>query len=242
MDRVWAIEQLESFIRASTVLSDHGRGKRPTYRGDMEFPQGGPGGLIERTLVAEKILNLATPGWRPGVVTTSLDVLRPTRDAAQRAIVELRLGEELRERLDDEAGPRLTGPALHPWVWDSARSLWQSGHYREAVRAASVGVNARTQEKLGRRDVAETELFRQAFTNDPPTLGAARLRPHGDDDGKTARSFRRGIMAFAEGCYASIRNPVSHDEGELHEQTALEQLAAFSVLARWVDEASVVAR
>jgi hypothetical protein len=31
---------------------------------------------------------------------------------------------------------------------------------------------------------------------------------------------------------------VSHDEGtELDEQVALEQLAAFSLLARWVDEA-----
>jgi hypothetical protein len=46
-------------------------------------------------------------------------------------------------------------------------------------------------------------------------------------------------MAFAEGCYAGIRNPASHDEGELDEQSALEQLAASSVLARWVDGAAV---
>ena len=39
----------------------------------------------------------------------------------------------------------------------------------------------------------------------------------------------------------AIRNPgmhVPHDGGE--EQVALEQLAAFSLLARWVDEATVL--
>ncbi|MCZ7537371.1 MAG: TIGR02391 family protein [Acidimicrobiia bacterium] len=47
--------------------------------------------------------------------------------------------------------------------------------------------------------------------------------------------------AFAEGLYAAIRNPGMHvptDGGE--EQLALEQLAAFSLLARWVDQAEVV--
>lgn len=239
MDQEWAIQQLEAFVRASTPLGDYGRGKRPTYRGDMEHPKGGPGGLTELTLVAEKILNRVTPGWRPGVVTTSLDVMRPVREAAQRAIVEIRIGDELAERLGDGGGPRLRAAALHPWVWDAARSLWNSRHYREAVRAASVRVNAETQAKVGRRDISEIDLFKQALSNDPPVGHANRLRPAGDDGGKTALSLRRGIMAFAEGCYAGIRNPASHDEGDLEEQAALEQLAAFSVLARWIDEATV---
>lgn len=240
MDQDWAIEQLEAFIEASTILGDYKRGWRPTYRGDMSHPQGGPGGLVERTLVAEKILNRVTPGWRPRVATTSTDVLAPIREAAQVAVVELRIGDELNERLDGGAGPRLNGPALHPWVWEAARSLWQSRHYREAVLAAAVRVNRETQAKLERRDISETALFQQAFSNDEPTDEAFRLRPAGDDGGKTALSRRRGIMAFAEGLYASIRNPASHDEGNLDEQTALEQLAAFSVLARWVDDASVI--
>jgi len=49
-------------------------------------------------------------------------------------------------------------------------------------------------------------------------------------------------MAFAEGCYAALRNPPSHDpQDELSEQEALEQLASFSVLARWVSRAKVEA-
>ncbi|MFI1679106.1 TIGR02391 family protein [Streptomyces sp. NPDC020607] len=48
-------------------------------------------------------------------------------------------------------------------------------------------------------------------------------------------------MSFAEGCFAAIRNPSSHEDGlpELPEHEALEQLAAFSGLARWVDAALV---
>lgn len=46
-------------------------------------------------------------------------------------------------------------------------------------------------------------------------------------------------MAYAEGCFAAIRNPVAHVEGELPENERLEQLAALSVLARWVDQAQL---
>ncbi|MFG2987542.1 TIGR02391 family protein [Streptomyces sp. NPDC048258] len=62
------------------------------------------------------------------------------------------------------------------------------------------------------------------------------------DGSDTYRNVHRGAMAFAEGCYAAIRNPNSHEDGlpELPEHEALEQLAAFSVLARWVDSATVI--
>lgn len=55
-----------------------------------------------------------------------------------------------------------------------------------------------------------------------------------DDNSDTFRSVDRGAMSFAEGCFAGIRNPNRHEDGlpELPEHEALEQLAAFSVLAR----------
>lgn len=47
-------------------------------------------------------------------------------------------------------------------------------------------------------------------------------------------------MTFADGVFAGIRNPLSHEaERELSEQEALEYLAALSVLARWVDRSEV---
>ena len=63
-----------------------------------------------------------------------------------------------------------------------------------------------------------------------------------DDGSDTYKSVQRGAMTFAEGVFAGIRNPLSHEaEQELSEQEALEYLAALSVLARWVDRSEVEA-
>lgn len=109
----------------------------------------------------------------------------------------------------------------------------------EAVRAASVKVNAEAQNKLGRRNLSETTLFQQAYSADDPKPAQPRLRLPHDDGGRTALSERRGIAALAEGCYAALRNPASHDPGELDEAVALEQLAVLSLLARYIDNSQV---
>lgn len=44
--------------------------------------------------------------------------------------------------------PNQDANELHQWALDGAQSLWQSGHYHEAVRAAAFKVNAKTQNKL----------------------------------------------------------------------------------------------
>ncbi|MFW3462717.1 TIGR02391 family protein [Streptomyces microflavus] len=147
---------------------------------------------------------------------------------------------EVRERLGDDA-PQLSAASMHRWVWDGARSLWGSGHFREAVTAAARKVNTEAQNKVARRDVSETALFQSVFSKDAAKSGRPRLRLMADDGSDTFRSVHRRAMSFAEGCYAGIRNPNSHEDGqpELPEHEALEQLAAFSVLARWVDSAAL---
>jgi hypothetical protein len=116
---------------------------------------------------------------------------------------------------------------LHPWVWEAANSLWTDGHYPEAVHAAARRVNFETQNKVGRTDISEEDLFKQAFSTDAPKHGAPRLRLRDDETSKTYQSLQRGVIQFAAGCYAAIRNPLSQDnEIELNEHRALEQLAA----------------
>jgi hypothetical protein len=96
------------------------------------------------------------------------------------------------------------------------------------------------QHRLDRRDVSEVDLVRQAFTLDPPTEGRPRLRVMPDDGSRTYRSVHEGIAAFGAGCYQAIRNPLAHDvDDEPSEHEALEQLAAFSILARWVESAEL---
>ncbi len=158
-----------------------------------------------------------------------------------RAITILEREEELREKLGENA-PTLNAGHLHPWVWEGARSMWQSGHFQQAVVDAAKRINAETQNKVGTRSISETDLTNQAFSDDPPKADRPRLRLPEDDDGKTAKSMRRGIRTYAEGCFAAIRNPAAHDDlDEMPQDEALEQLAAFSVLARWIDRANVLA-
>ena len=47
-------------------------------------------------------------------------------------------------------------------------------------------------------------------------------------------------MYLGMGCAQGIRNPQAHPSDDISEQEALEQLAALSVLARWVDKCRVV--
>ena len=47
-------------------------------------------------------------------------------------------------------------------------------------------------------------------------------------------------MYYARGCFQAIRNPASHEHHEWDPQVALESLTALSVLARWIDDWSVV--
>ncbi len=190
--------------------------------------------------IAEPVLDRVLPGWqvnlrRPG----SLNRWSQHTEACHRAIAQLANEERLRRILGD-SGPKINAGTLHPWIWDAARSLWQSGHYRQAVAQAAIRVNAELQDKIGRRDISEADLFIQAFSNDAPKEGAPRLRHIGDIDSRTDQSLRRGTRAFADGCYAAIRNPISHEAGDLSEPEALENLAAFSILARWVERAVIV--
>lgn len=139
-----------------------------------------------------------------------------------------------------EVGPRLAAEALHPMVWDSARSLWQTEHRRQAVEAAANAVNAMLQAKLGSRQLSGAKLANEAFSRQPASEEHPRLRFPGtseDVDRDTWTSRHEGARSFAVGCFMALRNLAAHGDEELPEQLALEQLAAFSILARWIDEA-----
>jgi hypothetical protein len=79
-----------------------------------------------------------------------------------------------------------------------------------------------------------------AMTCTAGLTGDRRAVP-GPGSALTARSKSRNSPLGA-GCFEGIRNPAAHEDGLcLPEQMALEQFAAFSVLARWIDECTVEA-
>ncbi|MGW7295397.1 TIGR02391 family protein [Streptomyces xiamenensis] len=237
MDIPWAQAQLIQFLDLSELRPST---STRSFRQGNVHPQEH---IVASAYVVEQILERVLPRWRsevPDRRNQSVNRWMQHREAAQRAMTALQRDAEIRERLG-EVAPDLSAATMHPWVWEGARALWQSGHYREAVSAAARKVNAETQNKVGFRGVSETRLFQRVFSLEPAKPDMSRLRLMADDGGDTYRNVHRGAMAFAEGCYAGIRNPNSHEDGlpELPEHEALEQLAAFSVLARWVDSATV---
>jgi hypothetical protein len=232
LNKKWAAEQLTAFIH----MTEYVVSSSPGVIGS--FIRGREEDIAGQAQVVEQVLDRATPQWRGQVVEVGRR-WQGLRQAASKGLAQIERAQELAEMLGDDA-PRISAADLHPWIWSGARSLWQSGHFVQAVRDAVTKLNAETQNKVGRRDVSETDLFKQSFSLDEAKPGRSRLRRIAPEDSDTYRSVQRGAMAFAEGVFAGIRNPLSHEaDQELTEQVALEYLAALSVLARWVDESVV---
>ena len=229
----WAIKELNQYVtRYDEPI--------PDVTSDPSSQSQRTAELIEMMHVVEQILNSVLPGWKDSVPSGAYGPWDQVRTASIRARTQLTRYAELAENLGDYS-PRLSASALHPWIWEAAKSLWQSAHYRQAVGQAAIKLNAEAQNKAGTRKHSERELFDIVFSGDRvPKPGMPRFILPDDDEGKTADSYRRGVRAFAEGCFGAIRNPASHDlQNELSEHEALEQLAAFSILARWVEQSTV---
>lgn len=236
-----AIGELDKFITMTVMTNNSRSGPGYVSITHRSSTASSDAYVTKQAQVVEKILDRVIPTWRTDIDLSKTNRWTRQREAAIRAREELVRTEEVNQNLGGNA-PELSAAELHPWIWSGASSLWQSGHYREAIEGAIKKLNAEAQNKVERRDVSETDLFKQAFSMDDPKLGKARLRRIRDDGSDTYKSVQRGAMIFAEGVFAGICNPLAHEANqELSEQEALEYLAALSVLARWVDQSQTEA-
>jgi hypothetical protein len=235
LDTGWALQELATFLELTRTTR-----RNSDYSGTFFARVSSHEVILDSAVVVEQILDRVLPAWRTLKANSHMPLDRWDThvEAAQRAKVTLERQAELQEKLGENA-PQLDAARFHPWIWEGARSLWQSGHFRDAVRAASIKLNAETQNKIRRRSMSEAALYNQAFSSNDPKPGEARLRIVPKDGSKDFENVHRGAREFASGLYTAIRNPMSHSEGELPEDEALEQLAAFSVLARWVATAQL---
>lgn len=236
LDPAWATNELDAFLDASSLVPDD---FDRDYDGEIfvsSYKTKAPEEeLIGRAHVVEKICLrvLKIQPTRNGFEWSG------HRDLALRAMAEIKHGEEIALKLGD-GSPQMDAGKLHPWVWEAARPLWNSFHYSLSVQQAAVSLNANLQTKVGRRDVSETKLFQESFSLESPKRGKPRLRFSGNDGGDSYKNRLVGASALAQGLFSGVRNIVSHEVSvDVPEQIALEQLAAFSLLARWVDEAEV---
>lgn len=155
------------------------------------------------------------------------------------ALVLVRKKADLDEHWSPDTTIDIDTDALHPWVWHAAEDLWASGHWGAAVEAALKVINAKLQEKVGRRDVSEVDLVNQAWSSKDPEEGKARLRVGSPDDPQTYKSVNEGALALGQALYKIWRNPLAHLPEKMERQRALEGLAAASAFAFLIEVAEV---
>ncbi|MEV0826348.1 TIGR02391 family protein [Nonomuraea rubra] len=233
MNRQWMRQRLEEF---DSLVLRYERTRRPgDILGDDKLRQE----LYRAEPTIRKILGALEPKF-----AEELNLDQMAGEAMARNLVHRGLGilddmDEWATNLAPDA-PTMPADQFHPWIWDAARTFWESKHYRKAVDVAANAVNAHTQAKVGRTDVFDTDLMNQVFT-DKPKSGQVYLRLPGDQTDLTIKSRNRALRPFAEGCFSGIRNHAAHEHGpDWDEQKALECLAALSILARWIDECAVM--
>ncbi|MEV4709671.1 TIGR02391 family protein [Actinoplanes sp. NPDC049316] len=170
---------------------------------------------------------------RPKPLLEPVDIL----NAADYAIARL---EGLALEAEASRPPTIGAEAMHPTVWGAAKRLWEDGHYRQAVAAACESLVSVVKARTGRRDIPDTSLWQQVFSDKDPQPGMPRLRWPGNSTDQDVISMNGGLRQFAPGVQMTVRNSTAHGIGEIGEQEALERLAVLSLLARWLDECDLV--
>lgn len=232
VDRDWMHHKLQIFLTAVHAVNTHPEWAGPSSEADEALAA-----AYRHEPTAKKILRLLDPGLGDfDIGKDSGAGSSHTAEAnARRGLGVLADMDAWYKHLARDA-PMLPADQFHPWVWNASQTLWETGHYREAVHAAATAVNAHAQARLGRRDISDDKLMQEAFSSHEPRAPQSRLRCPGDPADQTVQSRQRGALSFAVGCYFAIRNPASHEHQEWSQQTALECLAAFSILARWISD------
>lgn len=148
-------------------------------------------------------------------------------------------------RTDSEV-PTFAPAQFHPVVWTGASAHWTAHQYRVAVREAAEGLTVHWKKRLGRNDVDDTVFWQQTLSPGAPEVGKPKLTWPGAPEDKTTKSMRGGLEplakalnALASGLSLTVRNVTTHTRSELTEQEAMERLAAYSYLARLLDQCTI---
>lgn len=166
--------------------------------------------------------------------------VREHQEATLQALGRVRDRQALERALAPDR-PHIVADQLHAWVWAMAAPLWDSRHYRQAVAAAAGNLSLKVQAKLDRWHVADDALMTEALSEKPPAPGKPRLRLPATPGRPFEEALQLGAVAYARGVFSLLRNPATNNVREVwDEQRALGALAALSVLARCLDDASVV--
>ncbi|MFE5601945.1 TIGR02391 family protein [Streptomyces coelicoflavus] len=231
-DLEWARKRLECYLEAVRAY-DSALHSATGGRFNSELYEA----AVKLEPAAKEIMRRVDPAFEDYDLVMSAS--RKALDSALRSISLIDDAEEFENHLGP-VGPQLSASNLHPWVWEVARSLWETEHYRAAVQVAATSINAHLQQWSGRADVSDLDLLQQLLSKESPSSGKPRLRWSADPNSDEYRSMESGLRAYATGVFQCIRNRVTHDVDELTEQEGLERLAAMSLLCHLLESCSLV--
>lgn len=150
------------------------------------------------------------------------------------------------EAADESGVPGFAPSQLHPTIWGAAADHWTTHQRRVAVREAAEALTVEWKAKLGRNDVDDTVFWQQTLSPGDPTSRAPKLAWPGEPNDKTVKSMRGGLEPLAKalthlatGLNLTVRNVTTHTRHELSEQEGMERLAAYSYLARLLDQCEI---
>jgi uncharacterized protein (TIGR02391 family) len=120
---------------------------------------------------------------------------------------------------------------LHPEISRAAATLFDNGHYSNAVEDACKILDLLVKMRSGRDDMSGTELMQTVFSPKSPVLR------FNDLTSETDRSEQQGMMFLFAGAMLAIRNPRAHELIKDNPEQALEYIGFLSTLAKAVDRA-----
>ena len=143
--------------------------------------------------------------------------------------------------------PPFSPANLHPLIWKAAAPQWTIHQYRVAVSEAAGALTNYWRDRLGRKDVDGTKFWQQSLSPEPPVPGKPRLVWPGDPSDKTVKGMKSGLPMLtvslkdlAAGLCLVSRNASAHAQRIVNEQEGMEQLAAYSFLARLLDRCEIL--
>ena len=120
---------------------------------------------------------------------------------------------------------------LHPFITHGCATLYQDGHYPQAVEEAVKAVFQYLRDKTGLTGDG-AQLAQAAFSPNKPVLVFSDLSD------QTKRNEQIGFMEMLSALAKGVRHPLTHTHGKSEEaQKAFEYIVMASLLCRRIDDA-----
>src|SRR3989344_1053092 len=125
----------------------------------------------------------------------------------------------------------LSFESLHPLVKKVSRSLFEDGHYSQAIFEAYKAVVNEVKNVSGVRNIDGKQLMERVFSVNNPIVKFNNLQTQSEQDEQV------GLMFLFSGAALGIRNPKAHDNIiQKDNLRALEYLSFASLLLKRLDE------